>query len=315
MSDMRLRRSWPLGALVLLGALLGLAYGLLRPPVYAAKAYVVVVAKDSNDSTAVSYAQAYARIAGQGQVLATAASASNGTATPEELRSSAQASSSPDAPVIEITGSGRSAAHSADVANLVANALADTANRSSTDTKVRLVLLSAAAAPSSPASPRPVLDVAVGAAAGVLLAGLALLGRSGRTDRGGGQPRVPSAETPAGEKPASEKPASSTPVIDGAAPEEIIAPAPDAQRWIGTAPALPRPRPAPNTANRDEQPISKGSGTGGDDDRTDGQASASGSDRSGRNGSRKQRSQRMASRNAAGRNVASRNTERRRGPQ
>lgn len=282
------RRWWLIGTFIVLGAVAGLAYGLLRPPVYAAKAYVVVVAQNSGDSTAVSYAQAYARIAGQGEVLATAASASNGTATPAELRSAVRASSSPDAPIIEITGSGRPAGHSADLANLVANALTGTANRSSADTRVRLVLVSAAVAPVDPASPRPPLDVAVGAAAGLLLAGLAMLGRSGRTVAGGDQRYMP-VETEAGP-------------VDGTG-------TPDSRRWIGTAPALPRPRPAPDTGPRDGQPTSKDGDTGDDDDRTGKEDNAPRNGRNGRNGARKQQGQRVASRN-----VADRNTERRRGP-
>ena len=98
----RLGRWWLVGGLMAVGALIGLAYGLLRPPVYAAKAYVVAVSSESGGgSTAVSYAQAYARIAGQDEVLATAAG--TGGATPDELRRSVRASSSPDAPIIEIT--------------------------------------------------------------------------------------------------------------------------------------------------------------------------------------------------------------------
>ena len=182
---------WRLMALlIVLGALGGFGYTLVREPVYAAKAYVVVVSQNSNDSTAVSYAQAYARIASQGDALAEAVNQSNGRVTPTEIRRAIRTSSSPDAPVIEITGSANPASYAADLANFVANGLISTANRNSADTRVKLVLLSAAEPPTDPASPRPTLVVAVGAATGLLLGGLALLGRASRggTERAGEGP-------------------------------------------------------------------------------------------------------------------------------
>ncbi|SRR6266568_57446 len=177
----RLVRWLLLGLVTALGALAGLGYVLLSHPVYTAKAYVLVVAQNPGDSTsAVSYAQAYARIAGQGEALNAAATASNGAASVSELRSQVRASTSPDAPVIEVTGSAGSARHAADLANLVAIGLVSTANDHSADTRMRLTVLSAAIPPADPASPRPALDIAVGAAMGLLLGGLALLAGPGR---------------------------------------------------------------------------------------------------------------------------------------
>jgi capsular polysaccharide biosynthesis protein len=254
-----MRRWWLVGGLTVVGALVGLGYGLLRPPVYSAKAYVVVVAQNSGDGTAVSYAQAYARIAGQGDVLA-AASGSNGTTSPAELRRAVRASSSPDAPIVEITGSGRSASHAADLANLVAAGLISTANRATSDTRVKLVLLSTATAPASPASPRPALDVAVGAAAGLLLGGLVLLSSPGRREEIGGR-------------------------REGT----------DGQRWIGTATALPARGPV--AADRHEASTLYGPNLG--DGPGSAKGGAAGSDGAGRNGSRRSPAQRTAKRNAA----------------
>jgi capsular polysaccharide biosynthesis protein len=177
------RRWWPIGLLTMLSALSGLAYGVASDPVYTANAYVVVVAQNPGDSLIVSYAQAYARIADQGATLNAAADASTGTASVRELRQQVQASASPDAPVIEIAGSANSARRAADMANLVANGLAITANAQSADTGVRLSLLSAAAPPADPTSPRLGLDVAVGAAVGLLLGGLALLAKTDLSPR------------------------------------------------------------------------------------------------------------------------------------
>jgi capsular polysaccharide biosynthesis protein len=174
-----IRRWWLTALLVALGACVGLGYAHLSEPVYAAKAYVVVVAQNPGDSTsAVGYAQAYARIAGQGGALD--AAASTGAATVKDLSRQVRASTSPDAPVIEITGSAGSAARAADLANLVADALIRTANRRSVETRMTLTLLGEAVPPADPVSPRPVLDIAVGAATGLVLGGLAVLAGGGR---------------------------------------------------------------------------------------------------------------------------------------
>ena len=177
------RRWWLIGLLTILGVLGGLVYGLARDPVYTAKAYVVVVAEDSSDSMAVSYAQAYARIADEGAALDAAAEAGNATASVDELRRQVRATASPDAPVIELTGSAGSADRAAYLANLVADGLVSAANKHRGDTRVRLTVLSAALPPIGPTSPSLALSVAVGAAVGLLLGGLALLGGTGRSGR------------------------------------------------------------------------------------------------------------------------------------
>lgn len=179
------RRWWLAAALVGLGALSGLIYAVVSPPVYSARAYVVVVAQNPADTGAVSYAQAYSRIAVQGDVLGRAA---GGGAAPTELRRQVRTSSSPDAPVIEVVGSARTAERAAALSNLVANSLVDTANERASDTRMRLSLLSPASPPAEPASPRLGLDVAVGAAAGLLLGGLAVLVGAGGTSPGGARP-------------------------------------------------------------------------------------------------------------------------------
>jgi capsular polysaccharide biosynthesis protein len=186
------RRWGVLVLLTVLGAVAGLAYALLRPPEYTAKAYLAVVAENPGDSSAVSYAQAYSRIAGQGDALQAAADASNGSASAQELRRSVLAAASPDAPVIELTGTADSADRAANLVNLVANSLTKTANTHTGDTRVRVALLSAAVPPADPTSPQLPLAVAVGAAAGLLLGGLAFLGLGERRapDRAGGPQTV-----------------------------------------------------------------------------------------------------------------------------
>jgi capsular polysaccharide biosynthesis protein len=171
----RLVRLWWLTALLaVLGALAGLGYALLTPPTYVARAYVIVVASEPAESpAAVSYAQAYTRIVPQAGVINAAASEEGIPAA--ELRRNVRAAASPDAPVIEITGSSDTAGRAADYANSVSGALVTKATEQTSTTRMKLTAISSASPPAAPDSPRPVLNVAIGAAVGILLGGLAVL--------------------------------------------------------------------------------------------------------------------------------------------
>ena len=184
-TSMSARRWWPTAALVLVGGLVGLGYGVLAPPTYTATAYVLVVAETPGDSSsAVSYAQAYTRLARQGEVVASAIAASRGTISVEDLRRNVRASSSPDAPVIEVSGSAGDAQRAANMANLVADSLVSVGRTQAPSTRMNLVLLSPAYPPPDPSSPRLMLSVAVGTVIGLLLGGLVLLTRPMDGERG-----------------------------------------------------------------------------------------------------------------------------------
>ena len=218
-------RRWGLIVLLtVLGAGAGLAYALISSAQYTAKAYVAVVAQDPGDSSAVSYAQAFSRIAGQGDALKTAADASQGSASVEELRRSVLAAASPDAPVIELTGTADTPERAADLVNLLGNGLIKTANSHTADTRMRLALLSAAVPPADPTSPQLPLAVAVGAAAGLLLGGLAFLGRGERY-----QPDQPSRHE--AENPTAPEPVGAGEFHDGNNTIERLV------HWTGRAPA------------------------------------------------------------------------------
>ncbi|SEO92699.1 hypothetical protein SAMN05216267_105630 [Actinacidiphila rubida] len=172
----RLPRWTPLPLGIGLGLACGLGYGLTAAPQYAATAYVLVVPQHATDSqTALGFAQAYGRITAGTAVLAGAQSAA-GTPAPE-LRGHVQAATSPDAPMISVTGTSDSGARAARIADAVADSLTATGNRTSASTGVRLLLFSPATAPASPSSPSTGLSGAVGASAGGLLGALALLAR------------------------------------------------------------------------------------------------------------------------------------------
>jgi len=200
--DGGVRRWWPAALLVGLGAIAGFLYAQVAQPTYVTSAYVAAVARDAGDNAAaVSYAGVYARIARQGDVISAAVKASGGGASADELRRQVTTTTSPEGPVIEVTGAGDSPQRAAEVANLVAAGVISTAGRNSDETRVDLVLLSPAVPPTQPASPRPVLDVAVGASVGLLLGGLLVLTRGRRSSTDPPVDRVSPTATP-GARPA-----------------------------------------------------------------------------------------------------------------
>src|SRR5437868_2146583 len=85
--------------LTLMGAVAGAVYSSAVKPTYTAKAYVVAIGDPGESITALNFAQAYGRIATSGPVV-DKADAMLGT-NDSGLRS-VTASTSPDAPVIEI---------------------------------------------------------------------------------------------------------------------------------------------------------------------------------------------------------------------
>ncbi|SEG47149.1 Capsular polysaccharide biosynthesis protein [Actinacidiphila yanglinensis] len=169
----------PLG--IGIGLLGGLGYGLAATPQYAATGYVMVVPQKGTDATtALGFAQAYGRIVTGSAVLAGAQAATHTAAA--DLKGHVQAATSPDAPMISVTGSSSRARTAATIANGVARSLAATGNRDSASTGVRLLVFSPAAAPAAPSSPSATLSGAVGASAGGLLGALVLLVRPRRED-------------------------------------------------------------------------------------------------------------------------------------
>jgi capsular polysaccharide biosynthesis protein len=171
------RRFGPLVLLTLLGAIAGGAYGALKTPTYVAQAYVVVTGPAGESGAALNFAQAYGRIVTTGPVADKATAVLGSSADLKQVTTS----TSPDTPVVQITATGTTAKHTADVANAVAQALVDVGNARKDQTRVTLSILAAASVPAAPSSPKPPLELAVGAAAGLLLGGLSVLAGVGRS--------------------------------------------------------------------------------------------------------------------------------------
>ena len=186
------RRFGLLIVLTLLGGVAGAVYAAVKTPTYTAKAYVVTIGSAGESITALNYAQAYGRIATTGPILATAGAKLGADRTGLNR---VTASTSPDAPVIEITATGTSAAKTANVANAVANSLIALGDTRKADTKVGLAMLAAATPPARPTSPKPPMELVIGAAGGLLIGGLAVLAGVGR---------AASSHAEAAEKPTEE---------------------------------------------------------------------------------------------------------------
>ncbi|MFF7458375.1 hypothetical protein [Kitasatospora sp. NPDC008115] len=207
---------WPVVLAVPLGAVAGAGYAVVAHPSYAANSYVIVVPEMQGEAaTAVNFAQAYGRLAGRPQVLAPAAAETGHRLA--ELESLVHGTTSPDAPVIEITGTGADRQEAVRAADAVARSLVAFANTNSRETGVRLVPLAAAAEPAEPTTPSGRLDVAVGGAAGLLIGALVMMTRRRNAAPAGavdGEP--PAATTPrpraAEPEPAAPEPAGPGPV-------------------------------------------------------------------------------------------------------
>jgi capsular polysaccharide biosynthesis protein len=175
---------WPLPVCVLAGMACGVSYGLLKTPEYAATSYVVAAPAKETKAThgaepgaALGLAQAYGRIATSDSTIAHARVAA---AVPAQtLRTRVRTETSPDSPVIAITGTSTRPGQAADFANAVAEALLVSGNQVAENTGVQLLNFARAIPPSRPLSPSLPISAAVGGSTGGLVGGLVLLVRPG----------------------------------------------------------------------------------------------------------------------------------------
>jgi capsular polysaccharide biosynthesis protein len=170
-----------LAAGVLLGGVLGSAYGALKTPEYSATSYVIAVpTKQSDPAAALGFAQAYGRVATQ---LAVLGDAQVWAGVPvSTLRESVRAATSPDAPMVAVTATSERPDIAADIANAVSRSLTRHANDTKSSTKVGLLQFSRAVEPTEASSLSAGATGLIGASAGGLLGGLALLVRPRRAE-------------------------------------------------------------------------------------------------------------------------------------
>ncbi|MGW0809488.1 hypothetical protein [Nonomuraea sp. NPDC002799] len=152
---------WWLPLSLTLGTLGGLVYTLAADAVYAADAYVVVVAA-GDQTRAADFAAAYARIAGQPGLLT----------SDQAAQDSLTVAASPDAPLVRLTSVAGTAREAVDRADRAATKLIAYAATHSADTHVWLSSFAGASSSSLPSFPVPLISVAVGACGSALVAGL-----------------------------------------------------------------------------------------------------------------------------------------------
>ncbi|RUP66367.1 hypothetical protein SSPNP10_20260 [Streptomyces sp. NP10] len=175
----RLPHWWPLPVSVLIGTASGLSYGAFATPQYEATSYAMAVAEGETDPTAaLGYAQSYGRLTTSDATLSYAQGAAGEPV--RELRSHVTSETSPDSPMISVTGTSSDRHKAADIANAVIEAVIVSSGHVSKDTGVKLIKFTHAMTPGQPVSPSVPLGAAVGAAAGGLLGGLVLLVRPRR---------------------------------------------------------------------------------------------------------------------------------------
>jgi uncharacterized protein involved in exopolysaccharide biosynthesis len=188
----RLPSWWWLPAGALLGAVVGGAYGQLRPPESTATSSVVAVAAGGGDADSVDalgFAQAYGRMAPQ---LAVLADAQVWAGVPVSvLRESVRVATSPDAPMVAVSATSSRPDLAVDIANAVSRALVIQAGHTKDTTGIRLERLARAVKPGEPSSASPALTSLVGASAGGLLGGLVLLARPRRVTEDDDRGRAP----------------------------------------------------------------------------------------------------------------------------
>ncbi|WAU79574.1 lipopolysaccharide biosynthesis protein [Streptomyces sp. Qhu-G9] len=185
-----------LAAGALLGGTLGGAYGVLKTPQYSATSYVIAVpTKQSDPAAALGFAQAYGRVATQ---LAVLGDAQVWAGVPvSTLRESVQTATSPDAPMVAVTATSARPDLAADIANAVSRSLTRHANDTEDSTHVELLQFSRAMRPTEASSASATVTGLVGASAGGLLGGLALLVRPRRAPDASPTASVPGPATAA----------------------------------------------------------------------------------------------------------------------
>lgn len=180
LSRIKALRIWwivPIG--VLIGALGGGAYGMLRTPQYSATSYVLVVPTDKTDpASALGFAQAYGRVASQ--VAAVGDAQIWAGVSSKVLKENVTTVTSPDAPMISVTAVSSGPEAAVSMADGVARSLVLNGTQMQGSTNVRVVQFSRAVKPTSPVSPSAPLAALVGGAAGGLIGGLGLLVRPKR---------------------------------------------------------------------------------------------------------------------------------------
>jgi capsular polysaccharide biosynthesis protein len=176
-SQTLIRRLW----IIVLGLALGGALGALvsqqMTPIYQSNVHLLVVPASDNagTSTANDYAQAYSKLATNPAVIGEAVRKSEVGVDPWDIEKVVSVEVSPNAPIIQITTNSPDPEDASTLANALGSGLSSFTEEEAKDTGYQADVMAAAIPPEAPALPNWTLNMAVGAAAGLLVGGVVAL--------------------------------------------------------------------------------------------------------------------------------------------
>jgi capsular polysaccharide biosynthesis protein len=161
--------------LPVIGGIAGTLVVAVTPERYTAHSYVLVTSTggEGADVSAVSVAQAIARVATNESVLDAGARGDRlRTATREGAFT---ATASPDAPLVDLSATASTASDAVTLADELALQVVEHVTAFRGAAKVRAEIFASASPPDAPSSPNPVVSVVAGAALGALIAAAVLI--------------------------------------------------------------------------------------------------------------------------------------------
>jgi capsular polysaccharide biosynthesis protein len=176
-SQVLLRGLW----VAILGLVLGGALGALisqqMSPVYRSTVYLLVVPESDNagTSTANDYAQAYSKLVADPAVTGDAVDESEVGVDPWDVRKFVSVQVAPNAPILQITASSTVPEYASTLANALGSGLSTFTEENAEDTGYQADVIAEAIPPEDPTLPNWTLNIAVGAAAGLLVGAIVVL--------------------------------------------------------------------------------------------------------------------------------------------
>lgn len=179
------RRFWIIVLGFIIGGALGIFASQLMTPVYQSNVYLLVVPSSGNFGTQTpsdyeqklrnDYTQAYSRIATDPAVIGESVRESGVGVDPSDIRKVVNVTPSSTAPILQVTVNFQDPEGASTLANAVARGLNSYTAKQSTDSGYRADVMAEATPPTSPVAPGWKLNIAVGAAVGLLVGGVVAL--------------------------------------------------------------------------------------------------------------------------------------------
>lgn len=180
-----IRRLWVIILGFVIGGALGAFVSQQMSPIYQSNVYLLVVPASGDFGTQTpsdyeqklrnDYAQAYSRIATDPAVIGEAVRESGVGVDPSDIRKVVNVTPSSTAPILQVTVNFQDPEGASTLANAVARGLNSYTTEQSTDSGYRADVMADAIPPTSPVAPGWRLNIAVGAAMGLLVGGVVAL--------------------------------------------------------------------------------------------------------------------------------------------